>query len=285
MRRLLSLIGCLPLLAACIAAPSVFQGDKAGPLLTLPDSAGVIVGPIESIDDEEAEALRAGLVEAFLAANLPATTGAGNVASWSVAAAVLPPDDAGAGATPTIWELRDGEGRLLRAFKRPLDLSPLSSAEPAEERVRRNRAQLAEVARTVSVLMRAGAAAPFEADPPPKVRVLPVTGLDERDRHYVTTAMRTALVGRGVEPAEEREPEALLLFGDIATAPEGDAARRVEIVWTLTRADGVEIGTARQSNRVPEEELAQGWGTIAPLVAEAVVDGILALIDEARAPR
>lgn len=287
MRIPVALLLALAALSACIAAPSVFHGDKGSPLLALPDTAGVVVGRIAVGDPAEEEALQAALVEALLAANMPATLGGGNVASRFVSASVPEGGEREEGGdAPVVWELRDAGDRLLRAFKQPLDLSPLPGGTAPADRARLNRARLGEVAETVAALVRAGADPSTEATTAPdEVRLLPITGLADRDGDALATAVRATLAARGVAIAGEDAADALLLFGDVTVTAESDAMRHVEIVWTLAHADGVEVGTARQANRVPASELAGGWAPIAPLVAEAVADGILALLDEARAAR
>ena len=243
------LVGAVLTLAACVAAPGVFRADRASPLLELSDSAGIVVGDLGALPDGAAGGWRDELILALRTANVPAGT-AGNRGSYRL--------DLQASGARLVWVLSDPEGDEVENWP---------AGDPPDV-----------VAAHVTRLLREDAGPDTGNTPLPPFHVLPVAGLEGRDAELLQVAMRTALRGRGFEPRDEPDPSGTLVFVDVLKTPLDDGRIGVEVTWTVTAGDGAEIGVVEQANAVPAGSLDEGWGQIAPVVAEAAVTGIVDLL-------
>ncbi|HEC90602.1 MAG TPA: hypothetical protein ENI55_02930 [Alphaproteobacteria bacterium] len=87
-------------------------------------------------------------------------------------------------------------------------------------------------------------------------------------------AIKKALLASGISITEDTRQTALLLDGLVAVGPPKDGRRQVRIVWTVSRLNGEEMGSAIQENTVPEGLIDGPWGNIAVEVAAAAAKGV-----------
>ncbi|MFQ3623453.1 MAG: hypothetical protein SNJ73_07895, partial [Acetobacteraceae bacterium] len=67
---------------------------------------------------------------------------------------------------------------------------------------------------------------------------------------------------------------------DVTALPQ--RRQRVEITWTVLRADGTELGMVSQLNEVPAGTLDGLWADVAVVVAEQAATGVAEVIRRAR---
>jgi hypothetical protein len=68
----------------------------------------------------------------------------------------------------------------------------------------------------------------------------------------------------------------------VGITPPTAGKQKVSLNWTLTKADGSQIGQVKQENAVDAGSLDKVWGLTAYDAANAAAPGITALIDEAK---
>ena len=56
----------------------------------------------------------------------------------------------------------------------------------------------------------------------------------------------------------------------------------MSVRWKVIDTKGTLVGTVKQDNKVPAGMLENGWGPIAPVVANAAAGGIIDLLVRAR---
>ena len=64
-------------------------------------------------------------------------------------------------------------------------------------------------------------------------------------------------------------------------APVSRTQQRIEIVWTVSRRDGEDLGRVAQLNEVPAGTLNGFWGDVALVVAEEASGGIRDVVSNA----
>jgi hypothetical protein len=116
----------------------------------------------------------------------------------------------------------------------------------------------------------------------PRVRVLPVTAPGTGSR-AMTSAMRRALGESQMVLVDRAEPGAFQVQGSVELSPPVEGRQRVVIRWLIRRADGTQIGDLEQANTIRAGSLDGNWDKLAPLVALAVVDTVVDLINRDRA--
>ena len=99
-------------------------------------------------------------------------------------------------------------------------------------------------------------------------------------------SMAYVLDKRGLKVAESPngDPAPTLVLQGAMKVETRNARSHVEIVWTLKRPDGTELGTVAQANDLPAEMLQRPWGDIAFSIADAAADGIADLVAKTTTP-
>jgi hypothetical protein len=109
---------------------------------------------------------------------------------------------------------------------------------------------------------------------PPVLRLIPVRGAPGDGNRSLTDRMRDRLAGFGFAVQDQAEGAGFAVSGEVAIAPAGRGLQRVEIVWTVSRRDGQDLGRVLQLNEVPAGSLNGLWGDVAFVVAEEASGGI-----------
>ena len=78
-------------------------------------------------------------------------------------------------------------------------------------------------------------------------------------------------------PAELRF-DSLALAGSVSVGGPIKGRQVVEIVWSVRRADGSEVGNLKQRNAVEAGSLDGAWGKLASIVAESAAGGLVELL-------
>lgn len=119
---------------------------------------------------------------------------------------------------------------------------------------------------------------------PPRLRLVPVTGAPGDGNTALTTRMQEFLTRRGVVPQNNAEGADFAVEGHVTMVDAGAGKQRVEVLWTVTRRDGIELGRVLQMNEVPKGSLNRYWADVAYVVAEEASGGIRDVLSNAGAP-
>jgi hypothetical protein len=181
------------------------------------------------------------------------------------------------------YAIRNADGGVLGALDgRPVPARDWSRGGETLRRVAAEAAPgLAELLGRIDAARRTGEAR-IAASGAPVLRLLPVRGAPGDGNRSLTARMREQLTQAGFTVQEAAEGAAFALQGQVDVVP--GAARgqqRVEIVWTVTRRDGYDLGRVVQLNEVPTGSLAGLWGDVALVVAEEAAPGVRQVVANA----
>jgi hypothetical protein len=266
---LLGLAGCQPL-------PQPFAEDAPpsdAPIMTLKDSAGIVVQPVAGGPVPLAEAM----ADALRSADVPASTQNSNRGSYVLAGSAEERPLAGERARITLpWALRGPDGSDAGTYD-----------QVTESNVARWRGGDATLLKEL-----VGAAAPAIAemlqeegaigvDAEQRVAVPPVTGAPGDGTRSLARAMELALRQASISVIEGDAPAGkhFSVAGKVAMAPAAEGKQKVTVSWTLLDPDGGQIGQVNQENAVAAGSLNGRWGDVAYAVAKSAADGIVALLD------
>jgi len=273
-----AIILCAGLLAACQPMPHPFAPEESvrhNPLLRLPDRAGIVVLDVDGAPQAVARAFPDALTKALLERNIPAWTSSGNRASrFLQARAKARPLGEEWLEIDLIWDLVDAGGGLIGNHTVSGKVRRAAWENGAPALIVR---YAARSAKGIAALMQDPA--PRYASPPPgSLHVVPVAGAPGDGRRALRIAMAAALRGARLNVIDEINDDTLVVAGSVALGRIERGRRDIEIIWSILRADGTEIGNLKQRNAVPEGALNGAWGELAFIVARAATGGILDLL-------
>jgi hypothetical protein len=272
-------------LAACGDLPQPFRGqpgEVAARLARPPAYRIAIPPPAGALQARaQAEAYAQALAEQLMVQEVPAVAGEPWPLDWvvEVSATRLP-----SGVLPH-YRLRDGDGTLLgEASGRMVSTRDwLAGDEAALRRVAADGAQsLATLVTRADALRRTGDERTAGGGPL-VVRLLPVRGAPGDGNRSLTARMSEQLAALGFRVQEQSDGAQFAVLGmvEMAAAPRGQ--QRIEIVWTVQRRDGYDLGRVLQLNEVPAGSLNGLWGDVAFIVANEAAGGVRDVIANAEA--
>ncbi len=278
---LLGLLG----LAACGDLPQPFRGQpgQAAARLARPPAYRIAIPPPAGAlqTRAQAEAYAEALAEQLMAQEVPAVAGDPWPLDWVVeVSATRQP----AGVLPT-YRLRDGDGTLLgEATGRMVSTRDwLAGDEAALRRAAADGAQsLATLVARADALRRTGDERTAGAGPL-VVRLLPVRGAPGDGNRSLTARMSEQLAALGFRVQEQSDGAQFAVQGVVEMAPAPRGQQRIEIVWTVQRRDGYDLGRVLQLNEVPNGSLNGLWGDVAFVVASEAAGGVRDVIANAEA--
>jgi len=276
----------LLLLAACGRLPMPFErttGASPASDLTRSPPARIVVPPSTSLGLTEHAARRfAGLLAGALQEQeVPATAAGIARPQYRLLASAEP----AGGVVRLTYTLVDADGAVLGAAGGPRAV-PAGPWAGGEEGVLRQAA--VDGAQAVAALIArvdgaARAAVASGASPrTPTLRFGGVRGAPGDGNVALSRAVRSALAREGLVvqdgPTAEFDLEASVSITELPRRQQ-----RVEIVWTVRRADGTELGTVTQLNELPRGALDGLWADVAVVVADQAAGGVAEVIRRARA--
>ncbi|MBX9701827.1 MAG: hypothetical protein K2X74_20495, partial [Acetobacteraceae bacterium] len=126
------------------------------------------------------------------------------------------------------------------------------------------------------------------ASGPPRLRFGGVRGAPGDGNTSLAARMWEFLANQGFVVQEAAEGAVYGLSAVVTVTPPERGVQRVEIVWTVTRRDGEDLGRVAQINEVPSGRLNGFWGDVAYAAAEEAADGVRTVVanaeDRPRAP-
>jgi len=272
------------LLAACQPLPHPFADDRPpASLLTVRDSAGISIAPIEGGPSATAEKLGAAVASALGKRDIPAsdrTTSLGSYLLYGRLDGQRP--RAGKGALTVYWRLQDSGGRSIGERTARLE-APARAWESGDDTII---ASLAEASAAEIAPLLADEAAPAAAEVAgggrTRIAIHPVSGAPGDGAKSLANAIATVLKRQELAVLDDPSAKAdVILDGEVTIVPVKPDKQHVKIVWHVRRSDGVEIGTVGQESDVPKGLLDGAWGDVAYSVAIAGADGLLQVIARA----
>jgi hypothetical protein len=276
---LCSLSSCQPLphpLAANAPPPDA-------PIMTLKDSAGIAVAPVDGLPAPLAAQLADALANALRDADVPASTATRNRGSYTLRSAAEEREVPDGRATIVLrWELLEPGGKPAGRREQTVETdlpSWRAGSAPVLEALAKSAAP------SIALLLQEEGAA---AEGGQRLVVPPIAGAPGDGSQTLADAMRHALGRASIDVAESADPgdgKQLTLVGTVALGPVAEKQQDVTIIWSLRNAGGGQIGEVKQQNRIPAGSLDGAWGDIAYAVASSAAPGITALLDQLKLAR
>jgi hypothetical protein len=250
-------------LAACGQLPQPFSKERANlakaPFLIAPATEGVIVWPMIGVDDDIAEIVTEMTVAALQDRGVVASATTSNQASLLLTTVGNRLPD---GALEVTWTLSRPDGSVVGTR-----VDAIASDARFEEAV-------TEVAGWIVPV----ALPEVDEEAPLSVAVYDVHGAPGNGNALLRRAMGFALVREEVEVTGFPGPDGYVVQGDVTLEPHESGGELVTVSWVVMDAQGQELGTVDQANTVPPGYLARDWGPVAAPIADAAVEGVVALI-------
>lgn len=269
-------------LAACQPLPHPFEDSGPppnSPLMTPPDSAGIVVLPVAGAPGTTAHDLADAMATALQDNDIPAGTSARNRGSYVLQGKATTkgmPD--GRMQVTIAWQMSGPDGKATGQQ----EASTVMTASAWQDGGAGITNLVSPAAPALAKLIQSNAPAPVPGSDP-LIAVRPATGAPGDGGQALATAMSAALRRAQVSLADF--PGAVpnyVVEVKVAVTPAVSGKQKVSIAWTLQRPDGDQIGQVKQENAVEAGSLDKVWGLTAYDAANAAAPGITALIDEAK---
>lgn len=263
-------------LGACGDLPQPFRGQPGavGARLARPPAYRLAVpAPTGALlTDADAQAYARLLAEALMAQEVPAVDGPAWPLDWQV---VVTASREGGQIVPR-YALRDADGQSLGEHAGRA-VSFRDWAEGGEQVLRGVATEAAPAIATlvgrVDALRRTGDERAVGVGPP-VVLLKPVRGAPGDGNRSLTVRMAERLAGLGLQVQDQAEGAGFAVEGVVTVTPPARGVQRVEIVWTVSRRDGYDLGRVLQLNEVPSGSLDGLWADVAYVVAEEASGGV-----------
>jgi hypothetical protein len=285
-RRFLVLILLpLALLAACGPLPQPFRGNPGaeGRRLAAPPAYRIAVpAPTAALLGDAASAdFAVAVADALEAAEVPAVAGPPTPLDWRLQ---ITADRDGTGVVPG-YAVVDADGKVLgqaRGASVPVRDWSQSEAALLRQVASRDAPVVAGLLTRGEAARRAAETVAFNgAGGPPRVRFTGVKGAPGDGNQALGLRMRDFLSTKGLVVQDSADGAAFAASGEVTMAPAPGGKQRVEIVWTVSRRDGHDLGRAVQLNEVPTGSLNGLWGDVAYVVAEEAAVAVRDIIANA----
>jgi hypothetical protein len=266
-------------LAACQPLPHPLEDSAPppnSPLMTPPDSAGIVVLPVAGAPGTTAHDLAEAMATALQDNDVPASTEARNRGSYVLQGSATTqgmPD--GKMQVSIAWEMRAPDGKVTGQQQ----ASAVMTASAWQDGGAGITDLVGPAAPLLAKLIESNIPAPVLGSDP-LIAVHQATGAPGDGGQALATAMSAALRQAQVSLADF--PGAVpnyIVEVQVAVAPAVSGKQKVSIAWTLARPNGDQVGQVKQENAVTAGSLDKVWGLTAYDAANAAAGGITALID------
>lgn len=278
-------VAALLALAACGDLPQPFRGNPggmAGALAAPPAYRLAIPEPGAALlPGDRVAAFAEALSESLLAAEVPAAATAPLPLDWrlTVEASVQ-----GNSVVPR-YRLTDPDGQPQGAAEG----ARIPARDWSEASAETLRAAARDAAPRVAQLLLRAEAARKSSDPaaltvagPPRIFVPEVRGAPGDGNRALTARLREALGQQGMIVQDVTEGARFAVTGqvDVVNQP-ATRTQRIEILWTVSRRDGEDLGRVLQLNEVPAGVLERFWGDVAYAAATEAAGGVRTVVQNA----
>ena len=266
------------LLAGCQPLPRPFAEDKPpADLLTVRDSIGIWIAPVEGEPPAATAKLGATLAAAFLKREIPASDRTTSLGSYQLYGRIEPlARGRGKPGLVVQWRLYDAGGKIIGEPTVQLEAAAKDWDTAEQQLVDRLAAASAEA--VAPLLQEQAPAAQTVESGRTRVAIGEVKGAPGDGSQSLAKAVAAVLKKQDVAIVDDGKQADLVLDGEVNVAAVKPDKQHVKIVWRIRRADGAEIGTVGQENDVPKGMLDGPWGDVAYSVAVAAGDGLMALV-------
>jgi hypothetical protein len=276
-RRVLPFAALVLLLVGCQPLPHPFEDDHAppgAPILTVPDTVGIVVEPVTGTHAETGTAIAAAMVSALKIIEVPATTGPGNKFSYHLTGTAVAPTGKATKADFEIdWTLTAADGTKAGQHHQLVTLAQAGriDAKTIDDMATAEAPKIAGLIQDTSTA---------EHQPIHQIYVRKVEGAPGDGNAALPSALTYLLKRQGLTVVTDPQtPNTITVAGTIAVAPVAANQQHVQIVWHVLKPDGSDFGQVSQENNVPNGALDGRWGEIAMAVALAGVDDIVHLVE------
>ena len=281
----LAVLALAALLPACGDLPQPFRGNpggQAGALAAPPAYRLAIPAPAEALlTGTQAQGFAEALSTALLAAEVPAAADDPLPLDWRLAVEARLQGNA---VVPR-YRLTDPDGRPQgEAEGNRIPARDWSEASPEVLR----RAARDAAPRIADLLLRAEAArkgtdpAALAVTGPPRIFVPSVRGAPGDGNQALTARLREALGQQGMVVQDIAQGARLAVTGQVTVADQPQTrTQRIEILWTVSRQDGEDLGRVLQLNEVPAGVLQRFWGDVAFAAATEAAGGVRTVVSNA----
>lgn len=281
--RFPAIVALLLALSACQPLPHPFADTTPppnSPLMTPPDSAGIMVEPVSGAPDMTAHDLADAMATALQDNDVPASTDARNSRSYVVQGKATATDAGDGKLRVTVaWEMRAADGSVTGQQVATTTMAPSAWIDGGAGITD----LVGAAAPSLAKLIESKAPIPTQTADDPLIAVRLATGAPGDGGQALATAMAAALRHAQLSLADfPGATPSYIVEAAVAVAPPISGKQQVSIAWTLHRPDGTQIGQVKQENAVDAGSLDKVWGLTAYDAANAAAPGIAALIDEAK---
>ena len=166
---------------------------------------------------------------------------------------------------PPAFEAR-APGQVAAGANAPTDVSP---------------AQTAAASGTPQAAPSAGTQAPPPAPRQVKVMVGSIEGAPSDGNRQLFGGMRRALGSSKIVVMDSAGADTFTVSARVKLTPIDDRSAQLALSWVLKDPGGKEVGKVDQSNSVPLAATRGSWAGFGDIVAQAAVEGILDLLEQA----
>ncbi|WP_426956590.1 hypothetical protein [Muricoccus radiodurans] len=278
-------LATLALVAACGPLPQPFRGNpgRQARMLAAPPAYRIAVPAPDAalLSDTASADYAVALAEALEGAEVPVVVGPPAPLDWRLAVTA---ELEGRGVVPS-YAMEDADGRPLGQVRgAPVPIADWSRSDPALMRrvAVRDAPVIAALLTRGEAARRASETVSFTgAGGPPRVRFTGVRGAPGDGNQSLAARIRDFLATKGLVVQDGAQGAAFAVAGRVTVADAGNGKQRVEIVWTVSRRDGQDLGAAAQLNEVPAGTLNGLWGDVAYVVAQEASGAIRDIIANA----
>ena len=272
-------------LGACGDLPQPFRGNPGGQSGTLaapPAYRLAIPTPAAALlPTAQASAFAEALSAALLANEVPASATDPLPLDWRL---TIEATLRGSSVVPR-YALTDPDGQPQgQAEGAGIPARDWSAAGPEVMR----RAARDAAPRIATLLLRAEAArkgtdpAALLVTGPPRIYVPMVRGAPGDGNQALTARLREALGQQGMVVQEVAQGARFAVTGQVAVVAQPQTrTQRVELLWTVSRNDGEDLGRVLQLNEVPQGVLERFWGDVAFAAATEAAGGVRTVVSNA----
>lgn len=277
------LVALLLVLSACQPLPHPFADNTPppnSPLMTPPDSAGILVEPVSGAPDAAAHGLAEAMAKALQDNDVPASTDARNSRSYLLEGKATSHDAGGGALEVTVaWEMHAADGSVAGEQQASATVPQAAWKDGGANGM----GDLVAPAAPVLAKLIETKNPPPTVSSDPLIAVHPATGATGDGGQALATAMSAALRRAQVSLADfPGAVPSFIVDVAVAVAPPVSGKQKVTIAWSLHRPDGAQVGQVKQENAVDAGSLDHVWGLTAYDAANAAAPGITALIEQAK---
>jgi hypothetical protein len=275
------------LLAACGELPRPFQRGDAlppDPIERAAEFDGISVLVLQNVSEAIARPLAQEIARWLRSTGVPASSEErfqghftlGGRAAGLVASSAERPDP----IADITWRLTGPSGRALMDFVQRVDGSETGWRQGDPALIEQLALGIApEVSDAYHAAVEGGASPP--ARTLAAVALGTIEGLEDQRRDDMVRALRAAFTARGLQNTAADTTARYKVGGVFEIAAPGGGRRPVGIVWTVTAADGQELGKIEQRNFLPDPLDVTQWRQISAAIASGTADGIVDLLRRA----